>query len=232
LPSNEDFALEFVTDKPWDAYHWYKGNSFSIIQINTDLPISIDSAIGLASHEGYPGHHVHWTLLEKHLVRDRNWMEYSVWPLFNPRALIAEGTAEYAKIALFPGSERVEFERTVLFPLAGFDPSRAEKYYKIVNLTDELRRYGVKEAARRYLDGKMSKDKTIAWLRKYCLATHEQAEQGIRFFERDRSRIITYSVGRDIIKNYIGKHGGTDIVKRWELFYALLSTRPTASGLQ
>jgi hypothetical protein len=66
------------------------------------------------------------------------------------------------------------------------------------------------------------------------LATHEQAEQAVRFFEKYRSYIITYSVGRDIIKNYIDKQSGTDEnpVKRWELFSMLLSTPPTASGLK
>ena len=235
LPSNEDFTLEFVTDKPWHAYNWYKGNSFSVIQINTDLPIYIEWAIGLASHEGYPGHHVHLTLLEKHLLRDRNWVEYFVCPLFSPQSLIAEGIAEYARIDLvFPGSERVEFEREVLFPLAGFDPSKAEKYYKIIKLRDKLRCYGRKETARRYLDGRISKDEALAWLRKNCLGTPGEVEQAVRFFEKYRSYIITYSVGRDMLKDYIEAHGGTDenYMKRWELFSMLLSTPPTASGLK
>ncbi|MEG1328623.1 MAG: hypothetical protein RSD99_27220, partial [Janthinobacterium sp.] len=34
LPDDEDFVLEFVTDKPWSGYNWYKGNYQSVIQIN------------------------------------------------------------------------------------------------------------------------------------------------------------------------------------------------------
>ncbi|HEY7162245.1 MAG TPA: hypothetical protein VH815_13345, partial [Acidobacteriota bacterium] len=41
----------------------------SIIQVNTDLPVTIDRAIDLACHEGYPGHHVLNLLIEKNLVR-------------------------------------------------------------------------------------------------------------------------------------------------------------------
>ena len=63
LPKNESFKVEYVSDKPWDAYNWYKGNSFSVIQVNTDLPIYIDRAIDIACHEGYPGHHVYNTLI-------------------------------------------------------------------------------------------------------------------------------------------------------------------------
>src|SRR6516162_9418751 len=58
LPPDESFIVEYVTDKPWGGYNWYKGNFHSVIQVNTDLPIYIDRAVDLAAHEGYPGHHV------------------------------------------------------------------------------------------------------------------------------------------------------------------------------
>jgi hypothetical protein len=95
LPAEESFAVEYVTDKPWSAYNWYKGGSHSLIQVNTDLPIFIDRAIDLACHEGYPGHHVYNALLEQHLVNERGWPETSVYPLFSPQSLIAEGTANF-----------------------------------------------------------------------------------------------------------------------------------------
>ncbi|MGH9147832.1 MAG: hypothetical protein ACRD1Q_14065, partial [Vicinamibacterales bacterium] len=121
LPPTESFTVEYVTDKSWSGYNWYQGNFRSLIQVNTDLPIYIDRAVDLACHEGYPGHHVYNVLLEKHLVRDRGWQEYTVYPLFSPQSLIAEGTANYGIDVAFPGSDRLEFERTVLFPLAGLN---------------------------------------------------------------------------------------------------------------
>ena len=48
LPPNESFAVEYVTNKPWGGYNWYKGNFHSVIQVNTDLPIFIDRAVDLA----------------------------------------------------------------------------------------------------------------------------------------------------------------------------------------
>src|SRR5256885_1379339 len=36
LPSGENFSVEYVTNKPWGGYNWYKGNYRSIIQVNTD----------------------------------------------------------------------------------------------------------------------------------------------------------------------------------------------------
>ena len=87
LPPNESFTVEYVTNKPWGGYNWYKGNFHSVIQVNTDLPIFIDRAVDLAAHEGYPGHHVYNSLLEKNLVRDRGWVEFSVYALFSPQSL-------------------------------------------------------------------------------------------------------------------------------------------------
>jgi len=71
LPEGESFTVEYVTGKSWSGYNWFKGNCHSLIQVNTDLPITIDRAVDLASHEGYPGHHVYNSLLETHLVRER-----------------------------------------------------------------------------------------------------------------------------------------------------------------
>jgi hypothetical protein len=73
LPAGENFTLEYVTDKPWNGYNWYKGNYKSTVQINTDIKIFIDRAIDVGSHESYPGHHVYNMLLEKNLYHDRGW---------------------------------------------------------------------------------------------------------------------------------------------------------------
>ena len=107
LPAGEEFSIEYVTGKSWSGYNWYKGGSTSLIQMNVDFPITIDRAVDLACHEGYPGHHVYNSLLEKELVRKRGWMEYSVYALFSPQSLIAEGTANFGIDMAFPGHERV-----------------------------------------------------------------------------------------------------------------------------
>lgn len=118
LPEGEDFVLEFVSDKPWSGYNWYKGNYQSVIQINTDLPVYIDRAVDLGCHEAYPGHHVYNVLLERDLVRAKGWMEYCIYPLYSPQSLIAEGTANYGIELSFTDAERLAFEQQVLYPLA------------------------------------------------------------------------------------------------------------------
>ena len=233
LPEDENLKIEYVTDKPWGAYNWYKGNSFSLIQVNTDLPIHIDRAIDLAAHEGYPGHHVFNALLEKNLVKDKSWVEFSVYPLYSPVSLIAEGTANFGIQVAFPGNEQIEFEKKVLFPLAGLNPAEADLYYKILALLNKLTFAG-NEAARNYLDGKWTKEETINYLQKYMLFSKEKAVKRLAFIEQYRSYVINYNLGKDIVKNYIEINGGADDnpERRWELLEKLLSNPQTPSGLQ
>jgi hypothetical protein len=232
LPPDERFTVEYVTGKSWSAYNWYKGEFTSVIQVNTDLPVYIDRAIDLACHEGYPGHHVYNALLEKHLVRDRGWVEFSVYALFSPQSLIAEGTANFGIDVAFPGRERLAFERDRLYPLAGLDASKAEAYYEAAQLAERLS-YAGNEAARRYLDGQFTSAQAAAWLEKYALMTRPRAEQRVRFIEQYRSYVINYNLGKDLVREFIDRRGGTAgfPARRWTEFAALLSSPRLPSGL-
>jgi len=233
LPADEHFTVEYVTNKSWSGYNWYQGNFRSLIQVNTDLPIYIDRAIDLACHEGYPGHHVYNALLEQHLVKDRDWIEFTVYPLFSPQSLIAEGTANFGIEVAFPGPERVRFEQSQLFPLAGLDASRAKEYYDVQALVDGLS-YAGNEAARKYLNGEISRDAAMSWLEQYALMPHDRAVQRVRFFDQYRSYVINYNLGKDMVKHYIESRGGTpdNPAKRWDEFTKLLSSPRLPSGLK
>ena len=222
LPEGESFDLEFVTDKPWGGYNWYKGNYHSLIQVNVELPIYIDRAIDIGCHEGYPGHHVYNMLLEQHLVNERKWPEFSVYPLFSPQSLIAEGSANYGVELAFPPAERRRFEREVLYPAAGLDPALVEKYEALAKLTGELG-YAGNEAARGYLDGKLTREQAIAWQVEVGLARPDKAAQGIKFYDNLRSYVINYNVGKDLVKAYVERQGD-DPAKRWAVFEEILST--------
>jgi hypothetical protein len=230
LPANENFTIEYVTNKSWSGYNWYQGNYRSLIQVNTDLPIYIDRAIDLACHEGYPGHHVYNVLLEKNLVRDRGWVEFSVYPLFSPQSLIAEGTANYGIEVAFPRPERLKFEREVLFPTAGLDPKLTDEYYAVQALVDRLS-YAGNEAARRYLNGRIDKAAAAEWIEEYALYTRPRAEQRVRFIDQYRSYVINYNLGKDMVADYITRRAGDDERKRWNAFEELLSSPRLPSGL-
>lgn len=230
LPAGESFTVEYVTNKSWSGYNWYQGNFKSLIQVNTDLPIYIDRAVDLACHEGYPGHHVYNVLLEKNLVKDRGWVEFSVYPLFSPQSLIAEGSANYGIDVAFPQAERIEFEKRVLFPLAGLEPSRVERYYRIQELISKLS-YAGNEAARRYLDGQITADQAAEYLVKYGLYAPDRARQRIRFMDQYRSYVINYNLGKDLVREHVESKAGEDAKKRWDIFREILSTPTLPSRL-
>jgi len=233
LSENETYRLEYVHNKPWGAYNWYKGNRESLIQINTDIAVRLHSIIDLAAHEGYPGHHVYNCLLETEFASKRGWVEFTVYALFSPQSLIAEGTANFGIEVAFPGKERMEFERDVLFPLAGFDKSLAEKYSKVQSLIAKLS-YAGNEAARRYLNGEISREEAAQWLVNYTLRSPKEAQFEIGFIEQYRSYVINYNLGLDLVRQYIERRGGTEDKpeKRWEEFAKLISSPRLPSGLR
>ena len=230
LPANESFSVEYVTDKPWSGYNWYQGDARSLIQINTDLPIYISRAVDLGCHEGYPGHHTFNALLEEQLVLGRGWLEFSLYPLFSPQSLIAEGSGNYGIDLAFPGEERVRFEREVLFPLAGLDAAEADRYYELQQLLGRLN-YAGNEAARDYLDGRLDRDQAIQWLVDYALTSPERASQRVDFFDAYRSYVINYNLGKDIVRDYVERGDASDAL-RWERFEKLLSSPLTAKDLR
>ncbi len=230
LTEGESFTVEYVSDKPWSGYNWYQGDSVSLIQVNTDFPILISRAVDLGCHEGYPGHHTFNALLEQNLVNTNGWLEYSLYPLFSPESVIAEGSGNYGIKLAFPGNSRLEFEKAVLFPLAGIDTSNADIFYELLALTAQLDFAG-NEAARDYLNGDMSREDAISWLVKYSLNSPGRAEQRTRFFDAYRSYVINYNHGQTLVADFI-ERGDANENERWARFEKMLSTPVLPSDLE
>lgn len=230
LPANESFDVEYVKGKSWSAYNWYKGNAKSLIQVNIELPIGIDRVLHLACHEGYPGHHVYNALLEARLVREKGWMEFSVYPLYSPQSLIAEGTADYGSRMVIHGDERLAFKRDVLCKEARLDPSLAAEQHRMDQLLRRLRHAPI-QAARAYLDGVRSAEDTIAYLQRFTLQPRGMAERRIRFFDEHRAYIINYSLGEDIVSDFVQRRAGEDPAARWKVFEEMISSPRTPANL-
>ena len=238
LPASDHFRVEYVTGKSWSAYNWYQGDGNSVIQVNLDLPIAIDRALDLAAHEGYPGHHVYNALLEQRFAQaepgGRGWVEFTVYPLFSPQSLIAEGTANFGIEVAFPGEERLAFERDVLFPLAGLDPAEAQRWAR-VQAEMKVLAFADNEAARGYLDSHLNRAEAEAFLVRYSLRTEAQAAQRLRFIDTYRSYVINYNLGEHLVRTWVERQGGTleDPARRWAVFVDLISSPrlPKALGL-
>ncbi|RZJ96703.1 MAG: hypothetical protein EON88_06235 [Brevundimonas sp.] len=220
LPTNESFTLALVGDKPWSGYNYYEGGAASRIEINTDFPIYTERAIDLGCHEGYPGHHVYNALLEQTFVRERGWVEMSVYPLFSPMSFIAEGSANYGIDLAFPGEEDTAFERDVLMPLAGLAPADVAKKNRILALTQRLARaeYTIADD---YLAGRISREQAAALISRYSVTAPDKAAQRVRFIDTYRSYIINYGLGRDTVQAWVEGQGPD----HWRGMQTLLSSQ-------
>jgi hypothetical protein len=161
-------------------------------------------------------------LLERDLVDGRGWVEFTVHPLYGPQSLISEGSANFGVKLAFPGEERLQFERDVLFPIAGIDPAQAGAYYEVVEALEELA-YAENEAARLRLSGELDAEGAADWLVRNDLATRARAEQRVRFIETYRSYVINYNLGEDLVAAYISERAGNDTERRWAELERLLA---------
>jgi hypothetical protein len=220
LPPEERFTLELVTRQPWSGYNWYQGKATSLIQVNTDLPVLMSRAVDLGCHEGYPGHHVLNMLLEQRLSLQRGWKEFTVYPLYSPMSLIAEGSANYGIQLAFPGDEKLAFEHDVLFPLAGLDPKLAALNEQVERLRSALSGARL-TIAQEYLDGRISRAEAVRLSQHYLVLSPARAEQSVGFTEKYRSYVINYGLGEELVRRHV-EAAGTTAGERWAAMEKIL----------
>lgn len=224
MPDGESFELQFVTGKSWSGYNYYMGGYHSIIQVNTDLPIRLSRALDLGCHEGYPGHHLLNMKLEEQLVRGRGWIEFSVYPLYSPQSLIAEGSANYGIDLAFPGKTRPDTERDILMPLAEIAPPADDRYWQLLDAMKALSGARL-TIAQQYLDGAIDRPTALALTQKYLLVSPARAEQSVAFTDQYRSYVINYGLGEEMVRAFI-ERGQPDRDEIWRRM-ALILGEPT-----
>jgi hypothetical protein len=168
-------------------------------------------------------------LIENNLLNDKGWVEFYIFPLFSPYALIAEGSANYGVDLAFPEGQKVEYEREVLFPLAGLDPATAQVLDKLNELKNQLS-HSTTATAQLYLNGEISREEAIEQRRKYSLVSQARAEQSVRFIEQYRAYVLNYNLGKDIVSAYINKQS-QDEAGKWQAFERMLTELSTASDM-
>ena len=191
LPPGEQATLEFVHDRPWSAFSRYLGGARSVIQVNADFRFTIDQALQIACHEGYPGHHTRNTLRTSAGGGER--AERSVQLTFSAESLASEASAMLAADTAFLPDERLRVERDRLFPLASLAPDGAAAHLEVEQLAGELQPVQA-DVARRYLDGQLEFARAVAELEERALVPHAEAQ--LKYINEFRSDVTTYTAGR------------------------------------
>ncbi|MDZ3830499.1 MAG: hypothetical protein U0S50_01615 [Sphingopyxis sp.] len=230
MPDGESFRLEFVTGKSWSGYNYYQGRYHSLIQVNTDLPIRLSRALDLGCHEGYPGHHLFNMKLEEQLVEQRGWQEFSVYPLYSPQSLIAEGSANYGITLSFPGAAKADTERDILMPIAGMSPPSDDRYWQLLDATKALSGARL-TIAQQYLDGEIDRATAVTLTQKYQLVSAKRAEQSVSFTDQYRSYVINYGLGEAMVRAHV-ERGNPDRDEMWRRMAHIVSEPTLPSDLK
>lgn len=224
LPKDESFAVQFVKDQPWGGYNWYLGGCRSRIDINTDLPLRIAHLTGLLAHEGYPGHHTELANKELRLARERGWIEHTIALINSPSCVIAEGIATRALEVLMGEDERIAWQAE-LFRRAGYTHLDARREHAIDEAARGLE--GVSGNAAFLLhDRGASDDEVVAYIRRWRLATPEEARKTLAFLKapRNRSYIFTYHYGGALLDALFAAKGDR------AAWFTRLLTEPATPG--
>jgi hypothetical protein len=169
---------------------------------------------------------VYNALLEDRLVNGRRYVEYTVYPLYSPQSLLAEGTANVGIDILFSNDERRRVLTDVLGPAAGVP---AEAILALDRIRDALGalKYVSGEGARMLLDEGKPETDVVAFVSRWGLVTEEKARKSVQFAKTYRSYVFNYSLGEDIVREWVGT--GPD---RRERFYAILDRPVVPSDLR
>ena len=191
LPDAESVTVSYVRGEPWSGFSAYLGVGLSRIDVNLSFPLTVDRALELACHEGYPGHHVINLLRDRRAKNGRP--ELEAIPLFSPESFASEAAATTAASLVFTDEERLAFERDVLFPLAGLAPGPAERHHAVARLVDTLAP-AIEETLVRYLAGEFDYVETLWALQEQALMHHPEATLG--FVNEYRSFALAYTWAR------------------------------------
>jgi len=105
LPKKEHIFIDLVKNDnnniKWTCYEFYLGNLESRLEINPNYNMYWTALLSLTAHEGYPGHHTHFSINEQRLYRELNQFEHSILLLHSPKIIICEGIADLALNVLF-----------------------------------------------------------------------------------------------------------------------------------
>jgi hypothetical protein len=201
LPDGERVEWIFETDKPWSGFNYYEGGLRSRVAINVDLPVLSLSLGHLVAHEAYPGHHTEHTRKEVGLVRQRRWLEETIFLVGTPQCTLAEGLADLGvEVVLGRRPEPAVAEH--LRPLGvRYD---AEVAAAVAEAAESLS-WARSNAAIHLHDGGMPVDDVVAYLERWALLPRNRATKAVSFLTDPTWRAYShcYTEGLRLCREYV-----------------------------
>jgi len=206
LPEEERVDFELVRDEPWSGFNFYLGDLRSRVAINTDLPVLSTSLGHLVAHEAYPGHHTEHCRKEVGLVRQRRWLEETIFLVGTPQCLLAEGLADLG-LEIIVGKRPEELVATHLRPLGiRYD---ADVVAAVSQAGETLTNARANAAWRLHVDG-ADPDAVTDELARWSLVARPRAQKAVEFLLHPtwRAYITCYVEGLRLCRRFVdGDHG-------------------------
>lgn len=226
LPPGEHIDVEW-TSAVDAAWHRYRGNFRSTLQINPQAVAFLGSVVNVACHEGYPGHHAQFVLAEAAAGKGGLPIEDKLVLLRSRGAVLREGAADYAVSLVFPAADRLAFDRDVLFPLAGFPPAEADRFEKIRERIDALGPAAL-PILRAYRDGEIDEDAAAARLSQEALVASPRPL--LRFLDSLGAYVAGYTSVREWVRARIEAVGAPGSDAQWAALRCMLLSAETSSS--
>jgi hypothetical protein len=213
LAADEQLEVEW-TGAVDAAWHTYQGQYRSTLRVNPQAVAFIGSAVDVACHEGYPGHHAQFVLAEMGGLHVEDRLVF----LRSAGSALREGAAEYGVSLVFPPGERIAFERDVLFPMAGLPPAEAARFERVRQLS-----YALAPAAlpilRAYRDGRMDGDMAADALEREALIASPRAL--IAFVDALGAYSAGYTAARVQVQRAVAQPSAT-VGAQWDRLACLI----------
>lgn len=211
LPPDEKVDVVWGAQVP-AAWHRYQGRHRSRLEINPAAVADPGTALDVACHEGYPGHHVQFVAMDD----GHPPVEDTVVILRSPEMALREGAANYGVELAFPPAQRLAFMRDVLFPMAGFDPRQAAAFEKVHRAVTGLS-LSVMPILKDFYDGRLASGDAMAHL---VLDAQIESPAALMDFTKDMGAYVAgYTAVRDMVGACVAA-GGPD---RWKALNAMMT---------
>lgn len=205
LPPDESCEISIVSDKPWRAYNWYLGEGRSRIEFNQDAPMEMWDIPAVVAHEAYPGHHTELVIKEAKLYLGEGRLEHSIALSNAPSALVSEGIATNALLAV---ASEAEISAILMdcYERAGLPKSDAVRAGAFANAYRQLNSVTDNQVLLLFRD-RASEAEVIDYGMRYSLTTQDDEARLLRFLEDPLSRSYTYNytLGRQLIAAFLGR---------------------------
>lgn len=183
LPPDERLDVVWRSDVP-AAWHRYLGQHRSLLQINSAAVADPASALEVACHEAYPGHHAQFLAMDGPATKV--FVEDTLVLLRSPEQMLREGAASYALDLAFPPTVRETFLRETIFPLAGFDTREAASFLEVHRALAQLSPLAM-PILRDYYDGRITPGDAMARL---MLEAQVSSPQALLQYTRDMGAYV------------------------------------------